>query len=342
MRALRLSTPHSLLHLVELPLPTPHPNSVLLRVRACGVCHTDLHIVEGDLPPKKLPITPGHQAVAIVEQVGSGVTATRVGDRVGVPWLHTTCGVCEFCKRGEENLCDHAKFTGWDVDGGYASYMLADESAFVPIPPAFSDVEAAPLLCAGIVGYRSLIKSDLQPGERLGIFGFGASGHIALQVARYWGCPVSVFTRSEAHRALARSLGAEWAGSAEESPPHPLDRAIIFAPAGWLVPLALGHLRKGGTLAINAIHTSPIPEMKYDLLYWERTIRSVANATHRDAVEFMQLAAQVPIKTEVTTFPLEAANEALAKLKRGEINGAAVLVIGNNPLPITKLPPPTF
>ncbi|HLF00741.1 MAG TPA: zinc-dependent alcohol dehydrogenase family protein, partial [Anaerolineales bacterium] len=341
MRALQLSTPHSPLNLVEIPLPTPHSNSVLLRVRACGVCHTDLHIVEGDLPPRKLPITPGHQVVAIVEQVGSGATVPstspstaltlrvqlkagfQVGDRVGVPWLHTTCGGCEFCKRGEENLCDHARFTGWDVDGGYADYMLADASALAPIPESFSDVEAAPLLCAGIVGYRSLVKSDLQPGERLGIFGFGASGHIALQVARYRDCPVSVFTRSEAHRTLARSLGAEWAGPAEASPPRPLDRAIIFAPAGWLVPLALGHLRKGGTLAINAIHTSPIPEMKYDLLYWEKTIRSVANATHRDAVEFMQLAAQVPIKTEVTTFPLEAANEVLAKLKRGEINGAA-------------------
>jgi propanol-preferring alcohol dehydrogenase len=312
------------------------------------VCHTDLHIVEGDLPPRKLPITPGHQVVATVEQVGSRVIAPStspstaltlrvqlragfaMGDRVGVPWLHTTCGACEFCKRGQENLCDNARFTGWDVDGGYADYMLADESALVPIPLTFSDVEAAPLLCAGIVGYRSLVKSDLQPGERLGIFGFGASGHITLQVARHWGYPVSVFTRSEAHRALARSLGAEWAGPAEESPPHLLDRAIIFAPAGWLVPLALGHLRKGGTLAINAIHTSPIPEMKYSLVYWEKTIRSVANATHRDAVEFMQLAAQIPIKTEAITFPLEAANEVLAKLKRGEINGAAVLTIGNN------------
>ena len=349
MRVLQLLSPSSALAvpltIADRPLPTltPNSNSVLLRVRACGVCHTDLHIVEGDLPPKKLPITPGHQVVATVEQIDSGVTVPstspstalrtqlragfKVGDRVGVPWLHATCGICEFCKRGEENLCDHAKFTGWDVDGGYADYLMADENALVPIPDLFSDVEAAPLLCAGIVGYRSLVKSDLQPGERLGIFGFGASGHIALQVARHWGCPVSVFTRSETHRALARSLGAEWAGPAEESPPHLLDRAIIFAPAGWLVPLALGHLRKGGTLAINAIHTSPIPEMKYDLLYWERTIRSVANATRRDALEFMQLAAQVPIKTEVTTFPLEAANEALAKLKRGEINGAAVLLI---------------
>ncbi|MBI3241226.1 MAG: zinc-dependent alcohol dehydrogenase family protein [Chloroflexi bacterium] len=339
MRALQLSSPtpiaSSPLALVEQFLPALAPNSVLLRVRACGVCHTDLHIVEGDLPLKKTPITPGHQVVAVVEQIGSGVTApstslragVRVGDRVGVPWLHTTCGVCEFCQRGEENLCDNARFTGWDVDGGYADYMLADESALVPIPPAFSDVEAAPLLCAGIIGYRSLIKADLQPGEHLGLFGFGGSAHLAIQIARRWNCRVSVFTRREEHKALARELGAGWVGAAHQSPPHPLDRAVIFAPAGNLVPLALGHLRKGGTLAINAIHMSPIPQFDYNLLYGERTIRSVTNATRHDAVEFMQLAAQIPARTEVTAFPLESANEALAKLKRGEINGAAVLVM---------------
>jgi propanol-preferring alcohol dehydrogenase len=290
------------------------------------VCHTDLHLVEGDLPLRKIPITPGHQVVATVEQIGEGVTAAQVGNRVGVPWLHTTCGQCEFCQRGEENLCDRATFTGWDVDGGYADHMIAHEDSLAPIPDSFSDVAAAPLLCAGIVGYRSLVKCDLQPGEWLGIFGFGAAGHIAIQAARYWNCRVAVFTRSERHRQLARSLGAEWAGAAEEEPPRLLDRAIIFAPAGWLVPVALGHLRKGGTLAINAIHTSPIPQFDYNLIYGERTVRSVANATHRDAVEFMKLAAQIPVRTEVTVFPLEEANTALGLLKEGKVNGAAVLL----------------
>jgi propanol-preferring alcohol dehydrogenase len=328
MRALRLSAQSPLstssLPLVDLPIPTPNSKSVLLRVRACGVCHTDLHIVEGDLPLRKSPITIGHQVVGVVEKVGGGVTQCKVGERVGVPWLHTTCGVCEFCKRGEENLCDGARFTGWDVDGGYAEYMVAHQDSVVRIPESFSDEAAAPLLCAGIIGYRSLIKADVKEGERTGLFGFGASAHIAIQIARYWNCQVYVFTRSEHHRAQARSLGAAWAGGAGESAPL-LDRVIIFAPAGSLIPIALSHLRKGGTLAINAIHTSPIPQMDYSLLYGERTVRSVANATRDDALKFMSLADRAKIKTEVTTFELEEANVALMKLKRGEINGAAVL-----------------
>jgi propanol-preferring alcohol dehydrogenase len=302
---------------------------LLLRVRACGVCHTDLHIVEGDLPPHQLPITPGHQVVALVEEAGSGVTRFKVGDRVGVPWLHFTCGECEFCRRGEENLCDRAQFTGWDVDGGYAEYMLAHADYVVPIPEGFTDVQAAPLLCAGIIGYRSLRKAGVQPGESVGLYGFGASAHIVIQVARHWGCRVSVFTRSAEHRALAASLGAEWVGGAEEKPPRPLDRAVIFAPVGALVPAALSHLRKGGTLSINAIHMSPIPEMDYTRLYGERTVTSVAHVTRRDALEFMQLAGKIPITTEVQTFPLEDANRALLMLKRSEIKGAAVLVTGN-------------
>jgi len=360
MHALQLSIPALLsatsLTLAELPAPVLKPGSLLLRVRACGVCHTDLHLVEGELPAKKLPITPGHQVVATVEQVlpsppTPGLTATpfplsrrnfstgeggggwgvegeglKIGTRVGVPWLYSTCGVCEFCQRGQENLCDRAQFTGWDVDGGYAEYMIADENFVVPIPEIFSDVQAAPLLCAGIVGYRSLRLSEVQRGEHLGLFGFGASAHIAIQLARHWGCSISVFTRSSEHRALAESLGAAWVGAAEQKPPRPLDRAIIFAPAGELVPLALGHLRKAGTLAINAIHMRPIPEMDYNLLYGERTVRSVANATRRDAEEFMPLAAQIPVKTEVQTFPLEEANRALLMLKRSEIKGAAVLI----------------
>ncbi len=302
---------------------------MLLRVRACGVCHTDLHIIEGDLPPRKLPLTPGHQVVATVEQAGTEVRRFKAGDRVGVPWLYATCGACEFCRRGEENLCDHARFTGWDVDGGYAEYMTADENFVVLIPEVFSDEQAGPLLCAGLIGYRSLRMSGAQPGERLGLYGFGGSAHIVIQIARYWGCSVFVFTRGAAHRALAEALGAEWSGTAEQDPPHPLDRAILFAPVGGLVPVALRHLRKGGTLAINAIHMSPIPEMDYNVLYGERTVRSVANVTRRDAEEFMPLAAQIAVKTEVQTFPLEDANRALLMMKRSQIKGAAVLVMGN-------------
>jgi propanol-preferring alcohol dehydrogenase len=343
MRSLQLSTPGPVsatsLALAELPPPVLKPGSLLLRVRACGVCHTDLHIVEGDLPPKKLPITPGHQVVAIVEQAGPSTPRSdsppspsigdeiKIGDRVGVPWLYSTCGVCEFCRRGQENLCERAQFTGWDVDGGYAEYLIANKDFVVPIPEIFSDIQAAPLLCAGIVGYRSLRLAEVEPGEHVGLFGFGASAHIVIQLARHWNCSVSVFTRSPQHRALAESLGAAWVGGAEQKPPRPLDRAILFAPAGRLVPLALGHLRQAGTLAINAIHMSPLPEMDYNLLYGERTIRSVANATRRDAQEFMQLAAQIPVQTEVQTFPLEEANRALLMLKQSEIKGAAVLVI---------------
>jgi len=314
---------------VDIPRPISNLQFLLLKIRACGVCHTDLHIVEGDLPNHKLPITPGHQVIAIVEEAGSEVTRWKVGDRVGVPWLYSACGACEYCQRGEENLCDRAQFTGWDVDGGYAEYMLAREDFVTPIPPAFSDVQAAPLLCAGLIGYRSLRKAEVQPGEKVGLYGFGASAHIVIQVARHWGCRVSVFTRSPEHRALAAALGAEWVGSAEQDPPHPLDRAILFAPAGWLVPVALRHVRKGGTVAINAIHMSPIPEMDYNVLYGERTVRSVANVTRRDAEEFMQLAAQIPITTEVQTFPLEEANRALLMMKRSELKGAGVLVVGN-------------
>ena len=331
MRALRLSTPGPLteasLRLVEAPRPELDPTSLRLRVHACGVCHTDLHIVEGELPPKKLPITPGHQVIATVIETGRAVTRFKIKDRIGVPWLNWACGECEFCKRSEENLCDRARFTGWDVDGGYADEMIVDERFAVAIPPAFTDTQAAPLLCAGIIGYRSLRKADLQPGEHLGLFGFGASAHLAIQIARHWNCPVSVFTRRAEHRALADSLGAAWTGALDQSPPRLLDRAIIFAPAGEIVPLALSHLRKGGTLAINAIHLSQIPAMDYNLIYGERTVRSVANATRRDADEFLPLAAQIPIRTEVQTFPLAEASRALLALQRSEIKGAAVLMM---------------
>ena len=315
------------LELVEYPQPEVAPDELLIAVRACGVCHTDLHVVEGELPSPKLPLIPGHEVVGVVEAIGERVTRFRVGERVGVMWLHDACGECDFCQQGQENLCEAARFTGYTVDGGYAEYITVSEKFAVPIPDRFSDVEAAPLLCAGVVGYRSVRLADLRPGERLGIFGFGASGHIVIQIARHWGCEVYVFTRSASHQRHARELGAAWVGTAQERPPRPLDRAILFAPAGWLVPLALGHLRKGGTLCINAIHMSPIPEMPYGLLWHERTIRSVANVTREDAEAFMPLAAEIPIRTNTQTFDLDAANRALQQVKASAVNGAVVLRI---------------
>ncbi len=308
------------------PVPSPGPGEVLLRVSATGVCHTDLHIVEGELPPRREAVVPGHQVVGIVERVGPGV-AFPVGQRVGVTWLYRVCGQCPACRRGEENLCPDARFTGYDEDGGYADFMVAEEGFVYPIPERFSDEEAAPLLCAGIIGYRALRRAEVGPGERVGLFGFGASAHLAIQVARHWGCEAFVFTRHPQHRALAAELGAVWTGSAEERPPAPLDRAILFAPAGALIPPALAALRPGGTLAINAIHLDRIPEMGYGLLYGERTLRSVSNLTPRDAREFLALAAEIPVRTEVERFRLEEANAALQKLKRREIRGAAVLAI---------------
>lgn len=316
---------HNPLHLREVERPTPGAGEILVRVRACGVCHTDLHVVEGELPNPKLPIIPGHEIVGVVEAPGEGASRFQPGDRVGIPWLHRTDQTCIYCQHDQENLCDAATFTGYTADGGYAEYVTAHEDYAVSIPDAFSDVEAAPLLCAGIVGYRSLRLSDLQPGERLGLYGFGASAHLCIQVARHWGCEVYAFTRSEAHQRHARDLGAAWAGRAEDAPPHEVDRAIIFAPAGVIVPLALGHVRKGGTLCINAIQMSDIPPMPYRKLWDERTIRSVANATRQDAEEFMPLAARIPIRSETQVFDLDDANHALQTVKRSEISGAAVL-----------------
>ncbi|MCA9911498.1 MAG: zinc-dependent alcohol dehydrogenase family protein [Anaerolineae bacterium] len=311
--------------LTDMPTPTPGARELLVRVHACGVCHTDLHVTEGELPQPKLPLIPGHEIVGTVAAVGAQVTHFAVGARVGIPWLHQTCGECEFCRRGEENLCPNALFTGYTADGGYADYTTIREDFAVPIPDAFSDAEAAPLLCAGIVGYRALRLAGIQPGERVGLYGFGASAHICLQVLRHWQCEVYVFSRSDEHQAHARELGAVWAGSAQETPAAPLDRAVSFAPAGWIVPLALAHLRPGGTLCINAIHTSPIPEMPYQLLWGERSVRTVANATRRDAEEFMPLAAQIPIHVDIELFQLDQANIVLQRLKAGQVRGAAVL-----------------
>ena len=331
MNAMRLSTPRPAeegpLALENLLIPEPGPGQVRLLVQYCGVCHTDLHTVEGDIHPPRLPITPGHQVVGRVHATGESVGHLHIGDRVGVPWLHSACGTCEYCLRGEENLCPRARFTGFHVDGGFAGTMLADAGYVLPLPSQIGDEHAAPLLCAGIIGYRSLRKAELQPGERLGLVGFGASAHLAIQVALHWGCQVHVFTRSGEHRRHALDLGAAWAGGIEDTSPAPLDRAVIFAPSGALIPPVLEKLRPGGTLAINAIHMSPIPEIPYSLIYGERTMRSVANATYRDGVEFLELAAQIPVRASVSLYPLEEANRALLDLKRSSINGEAVLAI---------------
>lgn len=312
---------------VDLPKPEPAPGQVRLRVRACGVCHTDLHLVEGEIALPKLPVVPGHQIVGQVDAVGDGATRFHVGDRVGVPWLYSTCGQCDYCRRGLENLCDNARFTGQHVNGGFAEYMVVPAGFAYSIPIGFPDDQAAPLLCAGIIGYRSLRLSEIQPGGRLGLYGFGASAHVTIQVARHWGCEVYVFTRSAEHQRHALELGAAWVGQTQDTPPAELDSAITFAPAGWLIPEALRVLRKGGTLAINAIHMSPIPEMPYDLIYGERTVRSVTNSTRQDAEELLRLAASIPIRTDVELYRLQQANAVLERLKESEIKGAAVLQI---------------
>lgn len=307
--------------------PEPGPGQVRLKIHACGVCHTDLHIVEGDLELPRLPVVPGHEIVGTVDAVGPDVTLHSVGDRLGVPWLYQTCGQCRYCQAEKENLCENIQFTGLHANGGYAEYMVVNQKFAYKIPATFSDVEAAPLLCAGVVGYRSLRLSRVQPGQRLGLYGFGASAHIIIQIARHWDCDVFVFTRSQHHRELAQSLGAVWTGGAEDDPGALMDSSIIFAPAGWLVPEALRVLDRGGTLALGGIHMSPVPEMQYSLLWHERTIQSVANSTRQDAIDFLQVAAEVPVKTQVELFELEQANEVLLRLKQSEINGAGVLQI---------------
>jgi len=305
--------------------PEPEGDQVRVRVTACGVCRTDLHVVEGELPPRKSPLIPGHQVIGVIERVGHRATRYQRGARVGIPWLHRTCGSCEYCRAGKENLCDNATFTGYVVDGGYAEYTLAPEEFVYPIPAGFPDEQAAPLLCAGIIGFRSLRLSGIQSGGRLGFYGFGAAAHVAIQVARHWDVEVYACTRDLRHQRLALELGAAWAGGTLDEPPAKLDSAIIFAPAGEIVPAALKALKKGGTLAVAGIHMSLIPPLEYSLLYHERMIRSVANNTRRDGEDFMRLAAQIPIHTEVEVFPLHEGNRALNALKNDAIRGAAVL-----------------
>lgn len=307
--------------------PLPIGDQVLVRVAACGVCRTDLHVIEGELPPRKSPVIPGHQVVGQIEKVGPEASRFHVGDCVGIPWLHRTCGVCEYCRRGKENLCDNATFTGYVVDGGYAEYTLAPEKFVYRIPEHISDEQAAPLLCAGIIGFRSLRLSGIEPGGKLGFYGFGAAAHVAIQVARHWNVDVYAMTRDVRHQQLALEMGAVWAGGTVAEPPVKLDAAIVFAPAGEIVPAALKALKKGGTVALGGIHMSPIPPLDYSLLYYERILRSVANNTRQDGEDFLRLAAEIPIRTEVEIFPLRDANRALNLLKNDAIRGAAVLRI---------------
>ncbi len=314
------------LSMAEVEKPEAGPKEILIRILTCGICHTDLHVIEGELSPKKLPVIPGHQIVGVVEAAGRKTSRFRMDDRTGVIWLNSTCGQCEFCRKGMENLCEKAKFTGYDVDGGYAEYIAVSEDFAYPVPEGFSELQAAPLLCAGVIGYRALRLSNIEKGGRLGLYGFGASAHIVIQIARYWGCEVYVFTRSAEHRRLARELGAVWTGGAEDMPPARMHSSIIFAPAGKLVPEALRVLEKGGTLTLAGIYMTSIPEMDYNKhLYYEKTIRSVANSTREDAEGLLRLADEIPIHTEVQEFPLDEANRALMLLKQGKIQGAGVL-----------------
>ncbi len=331
MHAQRLERPapasEGPLRSVELPDPDPAAGELVLELAACGVCRTDLQICEGDLEARRLPIVPGHQAVGRVTAVGEGVSDWRVGERAGVAWLASACGGCAQCRAGRENLCADARFTGWDRDGGYAERMCVDARFALRMPEGFADLDAAPLLCGGVIGYRALKVSGIEPGGRLGLYGFGASALLAIQVARHWGCEVYVATRSARERQRALELGAVWVGGYDERPPRPLDAAVTFAPVGHVVVSALEALDRGAAVAVNAIHLDRIPEFSYDKLWWERSLRSVANFTRRDAQEFLDLAAEIPVRTAVERHPLGEANEALRRLAAGEVGGAAVLVV---------------
>jgi len=318
MRAMLLDAPGRPLRAAELPVPEPGPGESLIRVRACGVCRTDLHVVDGEVRAGKLPVVPGHQIVGTVESTG---------ERVGVPWLGWTCGVCAYCRSGRENLCDRARFTGCDRDGGFAEWVVADDRFCFPIPDGYPDLQAAPLLCAGLIGFRALGMAG--DGERLGLYGFGAAAHIVCQVARWEGRRVFAFTRAgdERSQAFARDLGAEWAGDSDAAPPEELDAAIVFAPVGALVPAALRAVARGGAVVCAGIHMSDIPSFPYSLLWGERTVRSVANLTRRDGEEFLALAPRVPVRTRVVGYPLEAAGDALEDLRAGRFEGAAVVTV---------------
>ncbi|WP_431858056.1 zinc-dependent alcohol dehydrogenase family protein [Azospirillum sp.] len=327
MKAMVLTRPNTLLVACTLPDPEPGPHQVLIKVHACAVCRTDLHVIDGELPHPALPLVPGHEIIGTVLAAGPGVEHLRAGDRVGVPWLAWSCGECAYCRSGRENLCDRARYTGYQVNGGYAELTVADARYVFPIDPSYSDEEAAPLMCAGLIGYRALRMAG--QAERLGLYGFGAAAHIVAQVARHQGRTVYAFTRpgdAEA-QALARSLGAAWAGGSDEAPPELLDAALLFAPVGALVPTALKATAKGGTVVCAGIHMSDIPTFPYELLWGERVVRSVANLTRRDGEEFLALAPRIPVRTTTTAFPLAQANEAVERLRRGQLAGAAVLTM---------------
>jgi alcohol dehydrogenase, propanol-preferring len=325
MRAMVMDAARQPLRLAALDLPPPGPGQVLIAVHACGVCRTDLHVVDGELTRPKLPLIPGHEIVGSIVVTGAGVERFRVGDRVGVPWLGWTCGVCEFCRSGRENLCAQARFTGYQIDGGYGEFTIADQRFCFAVPAGYSDLEAAPLLCAGLIGYRSLRMAG--EARRLGLYGFGAAAHIIAQVARWQGRDIYAFTSPGdlQAQAFARELGATWAGGSNEAPPERLDAAIIFAPVGPLVPAALRAVERGGTVVCAGIHMSPIPSFPYDILWSERVVRSVANLTRQDGEDFLELAPQVPVKTRPLPYPLEQANQALNDLRAGRLQGAAVL-----------------
>jgi propanol-preferring alcohol dehydrogenase len=330
MRAMVLDQPRTPLRSAEIEAPDPAAGQVLVKVQACGVCRTDLHIVDGELPHPKLPLVPGHQIVGTVAK-SAGEARHAAGDRVGIPWLGWTCGHCRYCRSGRENLCDHARFTGYDLDGGYAEYVAADARFCFPLPQGYPDLQAAPLLCAGLIGYRCLRMTG--DAARLGLYGFGSAAHIVTQVARYEGREVFAFTSpgDVPAQEFARAMGASWAGGSPDPPPRPLDAAIIFAPVGALVPAALRAVVKGGVVVCGGIHMSDIPAFPYEILWEERVVRSVANLTRRDAAEFLALAPAIPVRTEVQVFPLAQANAALAALRAGRVRGAAVLAVGGPP-----------
>lgn len=317
------------LELTEVPDPVPGEGEVRVRVKACGICRTDLHVIEGDLPFLGRKVIPGHQIVGEVDLLGRGAHRFKIGERIGIAWLRHTCGECRYCLGGQENLCELSSFTGYHAPGGYAEYAVVPQAFAYPIPGTFSDTEATPLLCAGIIGYRSLKRSLCGPGQTLALYGFGSSAHIVIQIARHWGCKVYVCTRGEKHMKLARDMGAEWSGQKVEDMPVLADSAIIFAPAGDLVPLALRRLRKGGTLALAGIYMTPIPEMDYEEhLFYEKNVHSVTANTRQDGMELLQVASEIPIRPQMEVFPLEKANEALLKLKQDKIQGTGVLVTG--------------
>ena len=333
MKAAVLTTPAPIdtspLQLRDLPLPEPAANEIRVRVQACGICRTDLHVVEGELPPQLEHIVPGHQVVGVVERPGAAATRFKEGDRVGIAWLRSTCGVCRYCQAGNENLCPQARFTGYHANGGYAEYAVVRQDFAYAVPTNLAAAEATPLLCAGIIGYRALRRAEMRPGCRLGLYGFGSSAHIATQVARHLGCTVYVMTRDERHQQLARQLGAAWAGGADATPPEKLDSAVLFAPVGHLVLPALEALDQGGTLALAGIYLTDIPTLNYERhLFHEKNLRSVTANTRRDGEELLRIAAEIPIRPQMTSFPLEEANRALQQLKHDAIQGSGVLLVG--------------